>query len=475
VEARRRASRYDVRMGMCGEPKVRSTALVLVVLVAAVASGCGDDTTGPPPLAPLAGGGVEGAALAGSIDVHVIASYDDAPIAGATVTVADPSGAILASGASDATGHVRLDAPAIETRASVTVASAGFVASTWYGVEGDHVTVPLVAPDRDEPSTRVSGTISGWSSLPSIAAGHYLLAVVEGSHADAVGVGPRAPIDLRTALPSSVCMTTASAPACSWSMSVRAGLQAHYAVIVDADPVGTASRDDDTFTVIGFALATGVSVDPGVEVTGEVLEVLLPADIASITVDFPPLPTGFAGVIGVPGLAAGDQGVLVFPRGAIPRSPVASVPKATGVLSGAVTWLLASAQKGDAANGAEATSIVRPITDPSATIAPPPYPLTPDVAASGTEVAIGAGSGARLHLLGIEDASGRLAWTGVVLGAPPSVMLPMAPAATLPTGSIRLIATEVTTSATVSPAAVELRAARVGVTALGRTWVTSSL
>ena len=73
---------------------------------------------------------------------------------------------------------------------------------------------------------------------------------------------------------SNVCVRNSNPLAlvndCNWVLTTHAGPQAHFAILLDQDTKGTPDDDtDDTTTVTGWAIKTGLSFGDGTTTGGE--------------------------------------------------------------------------------------------------------------------------------------------------------------------------------------------------------------
>jgi len=139
---------------------MRSNLAFLLAVVAACGGsngGGGDDGGGVTPKL-IAGGGVADAPIAGTMHVHVVEVDTATPIAGASV---------LVGGTTVKTNAAGLATFSVTGDQTVTATASGHAATTWIGVAGANVTLPLDPSSRTIPTAHVTGTIAGWNSLPS--------------------------------------------------------------------------------------------------------------------------------------------------------------------------------------------------------------------------------------------------------------------------------------------------------------------
>ena len=209
--------------------------------------GTGSDGSGNGKL--IATGGVSNAPLGGKLHVFAVETNSSTPIANAAVQVGS------LSGTTDASGLASFDDASLTGKVNITVSATGHAAATWVGVTGANVTIPLEATPRNIPTAKATGTITGFSGLPSPSFGHYNLGIVLYSFLD----DPSAPENslvqpLVSGAPADACVDSSGGGNCSWSLVTRIGTQVHFAVILDGDAHLTANdTSDDTYTLIGYA------------------------------------------------------------------------------------------------------------------------------------------------------------------------------------------------------------------------------
>ena len=125
--------------------------------LALVACGGGNDVD--PRVIP--GGGIGDGAIDGEVNVYVIDSETDEPLADAMVHVGSIEGMTDATGLFVASGD--LSGPQ-----EITGMKTGYVTQSWIGANGANVTLPLdptAANAPDVPQGAVSGSIDGWADL----------------------------------------------------------------------------------------------------------------------------------------------------------------------------------------------------------------------------------------------------------------------------------------------------------------------
>lgn len=270
--------------------------------------GPGSDGSGNGKLIPT--GGVSNAPLGGTLHVFAVENNSSTPIANAAVHV----GTLTAT--TDASGLATFSDASLTDKVTITVSASGHAASTWIGVTGANVTVPLEATPRSLATATATGTITGFNNLGPIPFGHYHLGVVLYSFLN----DPSAPENSLvqptvSGAPADACVDSSSGGTgtCSWSLLTRVGPQVHFAVILDGDAHLTASdTSDDTYTLIGYAAGSVVTMTAGQQMTGEALT-MVPAS-QSFAVTFPAAPAGLGTTIAIPELELdGGAGRIVFP------------------------------------------------------------------------------------------------------------------------------------------------------------------
>ncbi|MEQ8280591.1 MAG: hypothetical protein RMA76_14740 [Deltaproteobacteria bacterium] len=156
--------------------KLRALGLALFASGFVACTGGGDDDGGddntnntpqPRNVDPIAGGGTAGGSIDGVLTIFVL-DEDDAPIADATVLVAD---GVDLSARTDAEGRVDFNDAALAKGVSVHIFKDGFEFSSAFGFDASVVTIVLddgadVEPPMGQVGT-VTGTITGWENLPA--------------------------------------------------------------------------------------------------------------------------------------------------------------------------------------------------------------------------------------------------------------------------------------------------------------------
>jgi len=333
----------------------------------------------------------------------------------------------------------------------LTASIAGYAPTTWVGVSGSNLTVPIRAVARPtEPTATVTGTIDLWGALPLATGNHQLLAIVMASappgsdDVEEIGQGTRSVHMLRGSatanVPANVCLRTTLIDDCHWQLATRPGPQAHFAVIIDQDTNGTSDPLDDTNTVIAYAVKTGVAPIAGSVSTGEVLERIADRDLQDFSAAFPILPPEMAQLAAFPILNLGKAGRITIAVPALDfRHPTTRVPKPVGRLAGMTYDLDARAQSANAEIDPTTESWVRD-AKVSDTVAVPDW-LPPPSGVSATRGIYGftAVPGATLHAAELQNASsGARLWSVTIFDGSTSFTLPDLAPDPLPPGTVKL-------------------------------------
>ncbi len=363
----------------------------------------------------IPGGGVRGDAIAGTIYVFAIDEVTGAPVSGATVLVGG------ATATTDASGLARIGDAGLSGTQTVTVAASGYAAATWVGVQGDEVTVPLSPSSVAAQTATVSGTIPGWGNLPGAPFGSYNLGLVLYSHTSTLGARENSIEQLTdgSGNPLNACIDGAS---CSWQIRTRTGPQAVYALLLRGNARGTQDPADDTYTLLGYAAATGLNLSPGQQMSGVTLDVV-DASTRNINVTFPGA-SGLGHDLALPYIDLGDEGWAVFPLPQLSPGASSSVlPELTGPFAGGQVHVVGLATPSLDEGLPYSTSVLRGVTGNAASL--PAWLAPPSgLSAQGDAFSFGATSGASLHVAAVRTRAGDPRWTVTVLDGSTSVTLP---------------------------------------------------
>jgi hypothetical protein len=443
---------------MLVRPPSRGARALTTALATLTLAACGATTPTPPVPRLIEGGGVGDGPISGTLNVYVMNEDTRATVLGATVRVGGSSDPAACSVVTDSTGLAIFDARTcalLDGKVSVTASAKDYAPSTWIGVDAANLTMTIhatTAPDVD--SAVVTGTIAGWDGLAAPAAKHNLLGFVGYSgtrtlgdavndlaqdkrHVAVTGVPLLDGIDF----PQNVCVRNAYVNDCAWRLKTRTGAQAHYAVLLDQDTKGTEDDDsDDTFTVLGWAVKTGLSFTKDHGADGETLTLLADADLQPLVVAFPPAPSGLDVLTGFPMLDLGDDGriAVIFPALDATQA-MTRVPRLVGPLARGRYDFLAKAQ--DAKDKEQpATLTWGHSVDVSAPVVPkawlpPPTALT---VASGV-YGFTPTPGATVHSAELQTMAGVRAWSITIFDGSTSFTLPGVSPDPLPAGSARYV------------------------------------
>jgi hypothetical protein len=446
----------------------------LLVLVGAGACGGGNPlpTKTDPRMIP--GGGIGDGPLRGALNVYVIDEDTRDVLSSAAVRVGAADEQEPCNGLTDSTGLARFDssgAAAVDGGASagacklltkpvtLTVSATGHAPSTWIGVNGGNVTVALRAISAPKLGrATVGGTVAGWDDLPAPAANHNRLAVVgassnpalsdrannldQGTRSVDVDVGGTPyPVDIA----ANVCVRNSNPAAlvddCNWVLTTHTGAQAHFAILVDQDTKGTPDDDsDDTFTVTGWAIKTGLSFADGTTTNGEILQPIADADMQTFSATFASGPSGLDNVVGLPVLDLGSDGRISIILPALNKTTMMTrVPKVTGPLAGAHYDLIASATD-DPTKPLPASLAWLRVVDSSTTVAvtswlPPPTAI----AMTGGMFSFTPVTGATVHGAELQTMDGQRRWSITIFDDTTSFTLPGLAPDPLPLGTIRFV------------------------------------
>src|SRR6476661_8562580 len=319
---------------------MRRIPLAASLIVTAAAAGCGSNDPLPNTPAPhmIAGLGIADGPIRGALNVYVIDEDTRNVVSSAAVRVGAGEEQAPCMGLTDSTGLVRFDARSggatdagaastgctlLAKPVTLTVSATGHAPSTWIGVDGANVTIALRAISAPVLGrATATGTIANWDTLPPPAAQHNRLALVGASsnpaltdRANDIDQGTRSvdvdvggtiyPIDIA----SNVCIRSSNPAAvvddCNWVLTTHSGPQAHFAILLDQDTKGTDDDSDDTMTVTGWALKTGLTLGDGTTAAGEVLPPIADTDMQSFSAVFASGPSGLDYVVALPVLDLG--------------------------------------------------------------------------------------------------------------------------------------------------------------------------
>lgn len=329
-----------------------------------------DDVFDAPPGTPVRtpGGGVANPGIAGTLNVFAVDALTDAPLSGAAVRI-ETATALAATTGSD--GLAGFADAALAGDQTITVTAAGHVATTWIGVAGHDVTIPLAPSSTTVATAHASGTIAGWNNLPAPSFGHYTLAVVLASFTDDLN-GPANTITQPApgGTPANTCLRSAISNTCAWQLEARTGRQVHFAVIVDGDPNGTTSDvSDDTYNLVGYAVGDPVDLATNQQLANQSLTIVAAGQLTDLQVNLPQPPSGLSDVIAIPVLDLGADGRIVFPLPTLtPTRRMTRVLAPTGRFAGTYDLVTLATPPGAAATP-YASSFARGLTSVASVMA----------------------------------------------------------------------------------------------------------
>ena len=332
---------------------MRTFAVTTLIAITACGNDSKPDVDAPsenlPPPRVIPGGGIGDGAIDGVVNLYVIDDVSRKPISGAGVRV----GSI--DGTTDSTGlFVAHDVHGPQT---ITAKANGFRTEVWVGVNGANVTLDLnKANDATPDSAKLSGQIANWAAL-TVAAGHAKVGVVTYSQSD--NLGDAANNIAQLPANQNMCITVQAADPCNFTVTSRTGNVALIAAVFDRDLKGTPNDpNDDTMTLIRWAVRAPANVTAGANQTGMDLTLLNVGDLQTITVDFGSPPSALLTVAGLIGIDIGNNNVLQLPSGFVtPAANTMLVPRLSAITNATGYRLSAIANNGQPA-GSLAQSVV---------------------------------------------------------------------------------------------------------------------
>jgi hypothetical protein len=450
--------------------KTAAAVVVVVLAVMAAAAGAGGCGSNNPLLQStephiIPGGGISDGPIRGTLNVYVIDEDTRDVLSSAAVRVGAADEQEPCDALTNSTGLARFQSSGgtpdaggaagckLLTKAvTLTVSATGHAPTTWIGCDGSNVTIALRAISTPALGhATVTGTIDGWDTLPPPALNHQTLALIGASNnpdltdrANNIDQGTRG-VDVDIAgtiytidIPSNICVRNALVDDCNWALTTHAGPQAHYAMLLDQDTKGTDDDSDDTTTITGWAIKTGLSFAGGTTTGAERLEMIAAGDMQSFAATFASGPSGLDYVLAYPVLDLGVDGRITVILPTLDRtSMMTRVPKLVGPLAGGHYDLLATARD-DAAKAQPATITWLRGVNPSATVAvsgwlPPPTAI----AMTGGRFSFTPVTGATVHGAELQTVDGQRLWSITIFDDTTSFTLPGLSPDPLPLGTIR--------------------------------------
>jgi len=350
-----------------------------------ILAACGGGGTDP---RVIPGGGIGDGDIDGKVFVHVIDNSTDAPLANASVAI---GGMTLMT---DAKGFVELGD--VDGPQTIAVKLQGYRSTVWAMANGKNVTIPLDKTTTTVGQATLSGSITGWD--PSgLGAGHVKAAAVLYSQTDNLG-------DEANQIDTPNDMNICGGLACNFTVNTRTGTVSLIAAILDVDGKGTTTQADDTFSIIGWATKTGITVEGGVNQSGLALTIVEAGNIEAITVDYGTPPAALTMKSAFVGIEIGDDEVVQLPfLDQTSNMLLAPKPAVFGGTRG--MRLTAIAQTNTGGLGAQSIVIRHDLSGP--TLAAGTW-LTPPVGVSATRSSAtwGLVTGAVAHQVQFVDAAG---------------------------------------------------------------------
>jgi hypothetical protein len=418
----------------------------------------------------IPGGGVGDGPINGALNVYVIDEDTRNVLSSAAVRVGAAAELEPCQALTDSTGLARFSSRGqspdggtggagcklLTGPVTLTVSASGHAPATWIGVNGGNLTIQLRAISAP-PIGRatVMGTIAGWDTMPPPALNHNRLALIgassnpnltdrannmdQGTRSVAVDVGGQI---YSFDVASNVCVRNSNPAAmvndCNWVLTTHTGPQAHFAILLDQDTKGTDDETDDTTTVTGWAVKTGLSFASGTTNTGESLQPIADADMQSFAASFATGPSGLDYMVAYPVLDLGAEGriTIILPT-LDSTNKTTRVPRLTGPLAGGHYDMTATAVD-DPTKSLPATITLLRNVNLSSTVAvtswlPPP---TGVAMANGTFSFVPA-TGATLHAAELQTMDGQRRWAITIFDGSTSFTLPGLSPDPLPLGTIR--------------------------------------
>jgi hypothetical protein len=404
----------DGRRPRCAARRAAAVLAAAALPLLATAAGCGARNNADPMLIP--GGGVGSGEIARFANVYVVDDATGDPVPGAYVFL-EGDGTTF-SGLTDQTGLARFEDRHLRGPQNVTAAASGFANTTWFGVNGANVTVPLRYDDGGAGNVEtadVRGTIDAWDALPALPANHIWFAGVLYTWTERLGDAGNniQQPTLPGGLPENACVKGLPIdPPCAWHMIARTGPQAHYYLLFDLDTMGNLDPSDDVAVLMGWGLLPGLDLTNGAAVTNEIL----PAptmDVVAADLTVAGAPPGLDQLSVLPFVDLGtDEGWLYAFQSIDAAAPVAALPALSGPLSGATYRVLAAAAQSMPSGGRPSSTInVGGITDAAAGIVLPDFLDPPTgISAMGNQFGFAGDPDANVLAAEFRDTNDLLVW-----------------------------------------------------------------
>jgi hypothetical protein len=366
----------------------------------------------------IAGGGVGDGEIDGELNVYVIDTATEAPIAGAMVQVGS------SSPSTDATGLVTFTD--LEGKQSITVVASGYRSAQWIGVNGANVTIGLSARDPSTiPQATISGSLTGYDS---VVATNVKVGLILYSQSDNIGDAAN---NLATPNNGNVCLAGTT---CDFSVVTRAGTVSLVGLIVDIDGNGTPGDDtDDIQTPIAYAAKTGITVADGVNQTNNNLALIEAGNLENISIDVTGAPASLTERATIIGYDISADEVVQIPVTNRANLSAYLVPKPAAF--GATGYRLSAiAQTASGDRGAQSIVLRRGLTGPALSAGEWVVPPT-GVSATRTTASFTPTAGAKAHSVTWETAAGDELFETTIFDETTSITVPAS--VTLPAGALR--------------------------------------
>lgn len=393
------------------------------VCMGVLAVGCSNDVD--PRVIP--GGGVGDGEIDGEINVHIIDTQTDEPIANATVEVGGTEKD------TDENGLVVFED--VEGKQQIAVNADGYRLTVWVGANGANVTIPLTPDEPATPDQAVlSGTIDSWAQdLPQ---GHVKAALVIYSQTDRLGDDAN---NIPTPAMGNICFGLAM---CSWRVNVRTGDVTLAAAIVDRDSQGTPNDEsDDTNTIIGWAVKQDITVEDGVDQSGMTLTTVEAGNMEQVTVDVGTAPAALTTVQSLVGVEIGEHEVVQIPTFVLEDPTSVLAPKPAAFTGGTGYRLTAVAQTSMGGMGPQSILVRQGLSGPALEAGEWLVPPT-GVSITHTGASFTPSEGARAHLVQWSDSSGATVLEMLILDGSDEVEVPALvalPSSGIPRGTVQAI------------------------------------
>ena len=181
---------------------------------------------------------------------------------------------------------------------------------------------------------------------------------------------------------------------------------------------------DDTYTILGYAVKTGLNLSAGQTVTNETLTMTSLAT-TSVSVQFSGAPSGVGERLAFPFIDAGDAGQLVFPLPTLtPGSTSTVVPALAGPFADMSYLLVGLAVASTDSARPYSVTFERGLTFSGSQSMTEFLDIPSGVSNSGDTYSFSGASSASTHFVALADASDNLAWTVLILDGSTSFTLP---------------------------------------------------